>query len=844
MNFAEFDGRWFDRRPVQTDGITAHDADRDHPMASSYACGWMSLLEIGLMFAREREAADTGPVDKEQTLGGLLRMWRERALLTQEQLARHSRLNVRTVRRLELDEVHRPRNASLYALARSLGLNDAEEEKLIAAARNAPARALNLPIMGKSAISSRVAAADDDLRLRLITTPQQLPPNAAHFVGRRTELAVLDDLFKEPEPATEPNLQVLVIVGGAGIGKTTLALKWCSSVADEFPDGQLYVNLRGFGTLTPIEPVSALAMLLRSLGVAPDEIPDDPVAASALFRTRTANKRLLLLLDNALDSEQVRPLLPAPGCTVVVTSRDQLRSLAARDATARISLPPLELRDSVELLSRVSGRTTVPFDDPTVRELTDLCDNSPLALRIIGERLARRPDIRLSDIVDEITHERLEVFYSGDDAPSDMRTVLSWSYQHLDRDAAWMLRAVGALYPGSDFSLAAAGALSGFSLRKAHRHLDRLVSTHLVQQQSHDRYNLHDLVRAYAAEESRRHDATSVRTNAISRLLTWFIHGMYAADVIFTPGRMREPLGELSELSEIMEPFSFSDPFAARRWCELEHQTLIALPAWAYDNGEPLAACQIAFLQEVYLFHYSYHHELLSGHKIAVKAAQEIGNLRLEGHLLSAMGNAYSELLRLNEAAEYFYQALAAVRGCKDRRGEAKVLGNIAMNAIDTQDYETARKRCEQALAAVVDSGYERGHAHTLDTLGEAHFGLGAIASAIECWHQALVINRRSGALFVQATNITNLGRAYSALGDHENAIKHHLEAISVCRAIENPRGEAMAIFNLGRAYLSQGRLTDAEAAWQESLAIFSKVRDAKADDVWREIQTLRKDRR
>ncbi|WP_188195936.1 ATP-binding protein [Nonomuraea sp. SYSU D8015] len=748
-------------------------------------------------------------------MGTLVRAWRERALLTQEQLAQRAGLNVRTIRRMELGTLHRPRGTSVSMLAEALNLDTGEQERLFAAARGVPAR----PARDGSESVANVPP-------NVLAVPRQLPPGAAHFVGRRKELSTLDAILS----VESPDPRVMVIVGCAGIGKTTLAVQWCSAVAGEFPDGQLYVNLRGFGTLNPVEPASALNTLLRGMGVAPEEIPEDQAAASALFRTRTAGRRLLILLDNALNSEQVRPLLPARGCVAVVTSRDQLRSLTTHEATTRISLSPLEPPDSAELLSRISGRAVTGREEP-VRDLMKLCDNSPLALRIIGERLARQPDVPLLDLVDELAggHEGLDAFSGGDDAYSDLRTVLSWSYRNLPPETAWVLRAVGGLYPGADFCTAAASALAGLPVRRTRQHLDRLVSTHLVEQHGGDRFSLHDLVRAYAAEESRRNDTPSAREAAVSRLLTWFIHCLYAADAAFAPDRMREPMVRLGELEESIEPVAFSDLSAALRWCEREHQTITALPAWAHAHGAERAACQIAYLLESFLAHYKHYHELLDSHK----AVLQIDDLQLRGHLLSAMGNASDELLRSEDADRYLHHALRAFRECGDRRGEAKVLSNLAANAIRRGKYHIARTRCEQALAVAVEAGYLRGRAHTLDTLGEAHFGLGDYESAIECWRLALDINRRSGAHFVQATNLTNVGRAYSASGHHESAIEHHREAIAMFREIESLRGEAMALLNLGSAYHAQGAAAEAKAAWLQAWAMLSELGDAKAAEAW-----------
>ncbi|WP_271219160.1 AfsR/SARP family transcriptional regulator [Streptosporangium carneum] len=661
--------------------------------------------------------------------------------------------------------------------------------------------------------------------------PQEIPSDISHFVGRADELGLLDKVLAEGDPRATSAPRAVVIVGSAGIGKTALATRWCTAVAPAFPDGQLHINLRGFETLPPITPLCALATLLRSLGVPPQDIPRDLAAASALFRTRTAGRRMIVFLDNVSNTEQARPLLPGRGCVAVITSRNQLRGLVAREAIARISVSPLEVSDSLRLLGRVAGEGRIEAEEAQARALASLCDNSPLALRIIGERLARQPDRPLAAFVEELGggHERLDAFDSGDDAGTDLRTVLSWSYESLSPQTARVLRLVGGLYPGAHLSLAAASAVCDLPVDQTRRHLDQLVATHLVEQHGHDRYHLHDLVRAYAAEQTLWQDSPEERDGAISRLLAWFAHSLFAVDVTFAPDRHRDPL---PEAAGAFTSVGFADHRAALRWCELEHSTFTALPAWAYANRAFDAACQIAYLLENFLAHYKDWHILIDSHRAAVSAARENGDRRLEGHLLNAMGNAYAELHRREEADRCYQEALSAFDACDDLRGRAKILGNLAMLAIDAGDYETAWLRCVEALDLCTRLGNERGRAHNLDNLGEIHFGLGDFGEAVETWRAALEMNRRGGSLFVQATNLTNLGRAFAALDMHDQAIARYQEAIAISRTIDSDRGLAAASVRLGDSHHALGDTAAARDAWAEALGIYSSSGDPRAEEV------------
>lgn len=435
-------------------------------------------------------------VDEPVLLAVLIRQWRERASLSQEQLAELAGMSSRSVRRLERGISLRPRRSSLRLLARALELSEAEQLRLSAAAGYGEPPAV--PGEEAGGIGEAVAAPSGTTPVTAPrptpVTPSQLPPSPSHFVGRHDELTALDELLGGCD-ATESLL--VLIVGGPGSGKTALANRWCSAVADDFPGGSLFLDLRGFDPLPPVEPLTGISVLLRGLGVSPDQCPEDLAAASAMLRSRTAGRRTLLLLDNALDAEQVRPLLPAAGSVAIVTSRDQLRGLTARDATARIEVPPLAAPDAVALLDRVAGGGLVRLDPGLLRDLVDKVGRVPLAIRILGERLARR-SWRAEELRTELD-ESLEAFRGGDDPYSDLPTSLSRSLERLDPVTAGLLSRVSRLQPAGGFGSRTAAVVSGVSEAVARQHLDRLVRANLVEQVGRDRYRVPTLVRLHAA---------------------------------------------------------------------------------------------------------------------------------------------------------------------------------------------------------------------------------------------------------------------------------------------------------------------------------------------------------
>lgn len=659
-------------------------------------------------------------------------------------------------------------------------------------------------------------------------SPRELPMDDAHFVGRGSELAALDRVLFTTT-TDEAQGSVVVVDGSAGVGKTALAVRWCNRVGKDFHGGQIYLNLRGFGALSAMEPLSALHVLLRSVGVPAERVPHDVAACSALFRSRTAGRRMLILLDNARNSDQVRPLLAGTSCVTVVTSRNQLRGLVAREAARRVSVQPLPIEDSVEVLTSAIGGARIQAEYDEALRIAKICDYNPLALRLIGERIGRMLKTKLHDVVEELDLEynRLDAFNANDGDLADLRAVLSWSYDHLEPGTATVLRLVGGLYPGNEIGLAAAAAMTGLNLAETRWHLDRLVATHLVEQSTYNRYRLHDLLRTYASERAQQQDSAEVRSEAQERLLSWFRRTLINIDKTFAPDRHRDPAGPLDCPMPVL---SFHDHRAALAWCDIEYPTLIALPGWASDVGAFEMSGQIAYLLESLLANYKHWHDFLHCHKPALAAAEKIGDRRLEGHLLNAVGNALAEIRDPVRARERYEAAIQAFRADGYVMGEAKALGNLAMLAVEQEDLATAERLCVEALDLCTAIGYSRGRAHSLDNLGELSFARADFVNAIKNWRRALEINKKARARYVQATNLTNLGRAYNALGNFHRAITYQRAAESISREIGSDRGVAIALLHLGRSLRSAGDTDTAIKCWTEALHLFVEAGDADAE--------------
>jgi tetratricopeptide (TPR) repeat protein len=612
------------------------------------------------------------------------------------------------------------------------------------------------------------------------------------------------------------------------VGKTALAVHWAHQVADRFPDGQLYVNLRGYDPDQLVPVADALAGFLRTLGVPGSDIPPEPDERAARYRSLLAGRRMLVVLDNAGSVEQVRLLLPGtPACVTVVTSRDSLPGLVARDGAVRLDLDLLPAADAVSLLRALIGQRA-DADPGAAEALAAQCCRLPLALRVAAELAAARPAIPLAGLVGELADQqrRLDLLDAGGDSRTAVRTVFSWSCRHLDPAAARMFRLLG-LHPGPDLDRHAAAALTGAAVKQAGRALDALTRAHLTQLASPGRYSMHDLLRAYAAEQAIAHNSEDEQQAALTRLFDHYLHtAATAMDTLFPAERHRRP--------RIPPPAipgpAVADPADARAWLDAERATLVAVTVHTASHGWPGHATRLAATLFRYLDTGGHYPEAIVIHTHARHAARDIGDSAAEATALTSLGAVDWRQSRYPQAVGHFGQALAICRETGDQSGEARALGNLGLVDFQQGRYPEASGHFGQALAICRETGDQSGEARALGNLGDIDIRLGRYPQGARHHRQALVVCHRTGDRPGEARALGNLGDIDIRLGRCQQAADHYHQALALFRETGDRIGEASTLGNLGLVDFQQGRCEQAAAHFRQALAVCHETGDRSGE--------------
>ncbi len=647
--------------------------------------------------------------------------------------------------------------------------------------------------------------------------PRQLPAGVRHFTGRADELAALTALLDRPGQQ-EPGAVVISAIGGtAGVGKTALAVHWAHQAAHRFPDGQLYVNLRGYDPARPVTAADALAGFLRALGLAGKDIPAEAEERAATYRSLVAGRRMLMLLDNAWSADQVRLLLPASNsCLTVVTSRDALPGLVARDGAARLNLDLLPREEAADLLRVLIGDRAVA-DPAATAALAGQCCRLPLALRVAAELAIVQAAVPLAELVAELAdrHRRLDLLNAGGDGGTAVRVVFSWSYHQLSSPAARAFRLSG-LHPGADLDRYAAAALLGSTAGQAGDLLATLARAHLIQPAQPGRYQMHDLLRAYAAELAAQ-DSDEDRQAALTRLFDHYLHtAATAMDTLRPTERHRRP--------RIPAPATPAPPAAdaatARAWLDAQRPNLVAAAAYASAHGWPGHTIQLAATLYRYLDTGGHYPEATALHSHARGAASLLGDLAAEAIALTSLGVIERRQGRYQQAAECLHEALTVYRRAADRTGEARVLANLAGIDLWRGRYQQAADDLRQALILFRQVGDRSGEARAVNILGGVELRRGRYKQAASRQKQALELYRQLGNLAGEAQTLNNLGGVERRLGQYEQAASRHEQALALYRQANDRPGEAYSLGNLGGLYLRQGRYEEAASHLLQTLAL------------------------
>ncbi|HEV2347776.1 MAG TPA: tetratricopeptide repeat protein [Actinocrinis sp.] len=663
-----------------------------------------------------------------------------------------------------------------------------------------------------------------------LPVPRQLPGDARGFVGRERELEQLDRLLAGGGVQSNA-VAITVISGTAGVGKTTLALHWAHRVRDRFPDGQLYVDLRGYAVGTPESAGVVLDRFLRALDVANVAVPTDIEEKAALFRSLLANRRVLIVLDNAASESQVRPLLPGTtSCLAVITSRNRLLGLVGRLGAAHVTLDVLCESEAVDLLRNKTIDFRDGDDGDELAELAATCARLPLALRIAAQRAASRPRVPLSEMIatlrdDSVLWNALST-KSGDGSEDGeaVHSVFAWSYRALPSKAARVFRMVG-LHPGPDFSVGAAAALAELTGEQAQEAIDTLAEAHLVEFVAPGRFRLHDLLQAYALDCARNDESEADQKAALTRVLTWYLHAAHAAGKYMERYCFRPtPLDPASDLKAPIP--AFTDHGQAARWYELEWNNLVAATRTAADLRLDRMTWQLA---AEFRFFYLRGDQFDAGvaiEQIALEAARRLGDRYAEAEILDGLAILHHQAGSMNESATCHQAALGIRREIGDRLGEAITLANFALVLADRRRLSEAEAFSTQSLIIHHELGERRGAALVLGNLAELLYELGRLAEARDLVCQALALNREFDRTAGIADNLWNYSRILRALGQPETALGVIQQAVTAARRLDTRDKEAAIQAELAHVHQALGRYDSALIAYQHAVALYRRLGD------------------
>lgn len=710
--------------------------------------------------------------------GAMLQHHREQLGWTQEMLASQAELSTDAVSALERGTRRFPQRQTIERLVDALGLTGAELEEFTA--------------LVPRAVRRRNREDPNEFHDRgRPSTPRQLPAAATHFTGRSEQLRQLIDLLAEPSSRQAP--VIAAITGMGGVGKTALAVQAAHALSEQYPDGQLYLDLRGYGPDDPMSSIDALGYLLRALGTPNDEIPVEVPEAAARFRSAVAARRMLIVLDNARDSAHVEPMVPGtPGSAVMVTSR---RLLTALPNTRTFRLRSLEVTDGVQMLRTLAGSDRVDADGAGATEVVRLCGSLPLALRMAGARLAVRPEWSIADLVRRLSNEqgRLDELERDD---VGVRTSLAVSIDQLaessdaaDRSAAETFVYLG-IPDGPDISLALAARLIDASQRETEARLERLVDLNLLESRAPGRYRLHDLLRVYARERAVRTIPPTERAAALTRMIR-----LYAA-VAWRACELAQPAGSRLSWRADRRPKDgppFSDPLDALAWLDNERAHLI--PAARQAAGAYGVDSELCVELAIGIVSYYLARHLWADWARVVRFALQVaerGNDRTATALLQIdLGYALTQLAEAGSgdydtALEHFWRGLAEFRAAGDREREPLCLINVC---------------------------------HALVLAGRAE-------EAVEHGEHGLRLARELGNLNAQAVACTNLGAAYGRLGDRDRQLARLRESLQLAEQVGSDPIRAEVHRQLAIAYDAAGQHDQARAELQHGAQVFRRAGD------------------